>query len=63
MLLSVVVRSEKKREELLNCLWDKLFKENQENNALFEFYYIITHADLFLSQVRHEFITDPDELN
>ena len=63
MLLSVIVVNSERKKELFNCLWDKLFIENQESNALFEFYYIITHADLFLAQARHEFITDPDELS
>ena len=66
MLLSVVARSEKNREELLSCLWNALLGEGELVECLDYFhrlFCLVGYADLMLAQARHEFITDPDELN
>ena len=66
MLLSVVARSEKNREELLSCLWNALLGEGELVECLDYFhrlFCLVGYADLMLAQARHEFITDPDELS
>ena len=65
MLLSVAVRSERKKE-LLECLWNNLLGKTELVESIGNFYRLfclIAHADLILAQARSRFITDPEELN